>query len=173
MKTVKLLPVLAVALSSLTGCAVSNMVQRGETQRFTEQQTEYWAVETVEDGSNFVGRSEGSQEPIRLCGIAVPGLDHPLRESSRTKLEQLLGQSSDGTVGVVPVGRDPAGYLLAEVFVPTDKGEEIHVNSQLVLDGLAYVDQAVNDCPNSVVITGAEDQAKDAAVGLWEAEASE
>ncbi|MEA5453055.1 hypothetical protein VB780_31075 [Leptolyngbya sp. CCNP1308] len=49
MKTVNLLPVLAVTLGSLTGCAMIDMVQRGETQRFAEQQTEYWAVEAVQN----------------------------------------------------------------------------------------------------------------------------
>ncbi len=54
MKTVNLLPVLAVALSSLTGCGVSDMFRGGETQRFAEQQTEYWAVERVQDDQTLV-----------------------------------------------------------------------------------------------------------------------
>ncbi|MEA5453054.1 thermonuclease family protein [Leptolyngbya sp. CCNP1308] len=72
------------------------------------------------------------------------------------------------------MARDPEDRLLAEVFVPTGGAEEIRLNSQMVLDGMAYTDAAVNDCSNGGVIAGAEDQAKEAGVGVWkEARASE
>lgn len=169
MKTVNLLPVLAVALSSLTGCGVSNIVHGGETQRFAEQQTEYWAVERVQDGQTLVLVQGDRQEEALLCGISAPALDQPLGKDSLDHLKQLLAESAEGEVGVVPLGRDDVGHLVAEVFVATGGAEEIHVNSQMVLDVLATVEDTAQGCPNSLVMVAAEDRAKDTRVGVWKA----
>ncbi|MGB7314543.1 MAG: thermonuclease family protein [Nodosilinea sp.] len=151
---------------------MSSLVQQGESQRFAEQQTEYWAVAQVEDDQTLVLTQGARIERAILCGIDAPLLDQPLGHESLDYLNQLLSDSAEGDVGVVPVARDPQDRLLAEVFVPTGGTEEIHINSQMLLDGMAYPDAAVNDCPNGRVIAGAEDQAKEAGVGVWEAKAS-
>lgn len=96
-------------------------------------------------------------------------MGHPLEAASLDHLKQLLATSAeDEVVGVVPVGRDSLGRLVVEVFVPTGEAEEIHVNTQMVLDGFATVGDTADDCPNGLVMVTAEDRANGAAVGLWQ-----
>lgn len=96
-------------------------------------------------------------------------MGHSLEAASLDHLKQLLATSAeDEVVGVVPVGRDSLGRLVVEVFVLTGAAEEIHVNTQMVLDGFATVGDTAEDCPNGLVMVTAEDRAKGAAVGLWQ-----
>ncbi|MGF1567499.1 MAG: thermonuclease family protein [Nodosilinea sp.] len=164
MRIANLLLVSALGLSSLTGCSSNNMVER---HRFAEQQTEYWMVAQVEDDQTLVLTQGDRTESALLCGIRPPATGETLAQESLDHLKYLLGESAEGEVGVVPVDRDPLGRLVAKVFVPTGGAEEIHVNSQMVLDGMATVGEMVQDCPNGLVMVAAEDRAKEAAVGMW------
>lgn len=74
----------------------------------------------------------------------------------------------------MPVETDQYGRTIAEAFIPladnaaVQQGEEIHLNSQLVLEGAAYVyPQYVSGCPNGSVMRTAEDQAIAGGVGVW------
>jgi micrococcal nuclease len=169
MKTKLFLLISALGLSGFTGCFLSNIAQQSESQRYEEQLTEYWTVERVHDGDTLWISQNGQEEKIRLCGIDAPELEQPLGPDSRDHLQQLIDQSSDGQIGIVPVERDQYGRLVAEIFVPTAGAQEIHVNSQMVADGMAYVyERYVDGCPNGLVIAGAEDRARQASLGVWQ-----
>lgn len=158
----------ALCLSSLTGCPLSNLARLSEGQRFTGQQTEYWTVERVHDGDTLWIAQGGHEEKVRLCGIDAPELEQPLGAVSRDYLQQLINQSPSGQVGVIPVERDQYDRLVAEVFIPGSGDEEIHINSQMVADGMAYVyERYVDGCPNGIVIAGAEERAQEASLGVW------
>ena len=59
--------------------------------------------------------------------------------------------------------------MIAEAFIPlADNEAEIHLNSQMVEDGMAYVyPQYVGSCPNAEPMRMAERTAKAAVIGVW------
>ena len=155
-------------LSGITGCG-EGITQPPASQRFEQQATEWAQVERVHDGDTLWITQNGEREKIRLCGIDAPELDQPLGTASRDNLATLLAQSSTGEVGIVPVEQDQYGRLVAEVFVPMAGDLEIHINSQMVADGMAYVyGRYVGGCPNGAVMERAEADPKAAGVGVWE-----
>jgi micrococcal nuclease len=70
---------------------------------------------------------------------------------------------------VVPVEQDRYGRTAAEIFVPmAGTKEDIHVNTQMVLDGMAYHYALYSGgCPNGMLLNGAEDRAKVERVEVW------
>lgn len=172
MKFVNFLVISGLSLSAITGCQGGiAQEQEAEQQRLAQQDTEWWQVENVHDGDTIRVTKDGQSESIRLCGIDAPELEQPLGEASRDHLQSLIAQSADGEVGIVPVERDRYGRLVAEIFVPTADGMEIHANSQMVTDGMAYVyERYVGGCPNASVIEQAEAQPKTAMIGVWQGE---
>lgn len=111
--------------------------------------------------------TDGTQEiKIRFCGIDAPEKKQALGIESRDHLRSLLDRG-DGRLVVLPVETDRYGRTVAEVFVPTSAGE-IHLNSQMVADGMAYVyPQYVDGCPNAIAIAGGEAMAKEKNLGVW------
>lgn len=113
--------------------------------------------------------TDGSQEiKIRLCGIDAPEKAQPMGVESRDHLRALIDRG-DGSLVVVPVEKDRYGRMVAEIFVPmAGMEEEIHINSQMVLDGMAYqYARYSGGCPNGMLLAGAEDRAKAQSVGVW------
>jgi endonuclease YncB( thermonuclease family) len=113
--------------------------------------------------------SDGAQElKIRLCGIDAPEKDQLMGVESRDHLRSLIDRG-DGSLVVVPVEQDRYGRTVAEIFVPmSGTEEEIHVNSQMVLDGMAYhYARYSGGCPNGMLLAGAEDRAKAQSAGVW------
>jgi endonuclease YncB( thermonuclease family) len=114
--------------------------------------------------------TDGSQEiKIRLCGIDAPEIEQPMGVESRDHLRSLIAQG-DGSLIVVPVEQDRYGRTLAEIFVPlAGTEEEIHLTSQMVLDGYAYHYARYSDgCPNGMLLAGAEERARAEGSGVWE-----
>lgn len=65
-------------------------------------------------------------------------------------------------------GIDKHGRTIADAFIPTGNEEEIHLNSRLLSDGMAYVyPEFVGRCPNAAVVKQAERTTKDSATGVW------
>ena len=109
---------------------------------------------------------DGQEEKeVHLCGIATP---EPA--ISKAHLRQLLSQSTDSRIILIAAESDRPG-LIAEAFLPTDSPEtelEIHLNTQMLLDGMAVVnDGSVDSCSNGSRYQAAEAEAKQRAVGLW------
>ena len=123
---------------------------------------------SIYDGDTF-RVSDGNQEiKVRLCGIDAPEKDQALGLESRDHLRKLIGQGG-GRIILIETDTDQYGRIVAEVFVPTDKGdEEIQLNAQMVVDGMAYVyPQYVGSCPNGFSIQAAEASAEQRAIGVW------
>ncbi|NJM98755.1 MAG: nuclease [Phormidesmis sp. RL_2_1] len=123
---------------------------------------------SVYDGDTF-RVSDGNQEiKVRLCGIDAPEEDQALGVESRNHLRALIAQGN-GRIILNSTDTDQYGRTIAEAFIPTDNGEEeIHLNSQMVADGMAYVyPQYVGSCPNGTRMETAEAEAQKQAIGVW------
>ncbi|MEM9814990.1 MAG: thermonuclease family protein [Cyanobacteria bacterium P01_D01_bin.6] len=107
---------------------------------------------------------------IRLCGIDAPEKDQAMGIESRDHLRSLIDQGiEDGRLIVLPVEQDRYGRTVAEIFVPVAGQEaEIHLTSQMVLDGYAYhYERYSGGCPNGQILAGAEEQALSRSSGVW------
>ena len=113
--------------------------------------------------------TDGSKEiKIRLCGIDAPEKEQPMGIEARDHLRSLIAQG-DGSLIVVPVKRDRYERTVADVFVVVPSSEEeIHLNTQMVLDGYAYhYAQYSGDCPDDYLLTKVEERAKQQKLGVW------
>ena len=135
---------------------------------------------SIDDGRTLAvtdGISDSPTNPpttlqLQLCGVAIPEADQPLATQARDHLRDLVSVGN-GTVIVVPIKKNNNGQSLADVFVARSKDgdadsaadeeeeeEEIHLNSQMILDGMASVDaQEAGQCPQSDVLERAEEMA--------------
>ena len=79
---------------------------------------------------------------------------------SRDHLRSLVAQG-DGYIGVAPVEKDRYGRTVADLFVMLEDDVEIHLNSQMVMDGHAYhYAQYSDSCPQPEILTRAEEIAR-------------
>lgn len=103
----------------------------------------------IEDGRNIV--------KVRLCGIQLP--NRSLDAAAREHLSALLAKGN-GRITLVPVSAAQDNKVVAEAFVPIlGTAEEIHLNSQLLLDEMAKIDeQSIYSCPNKSVMQRAAAQ---------------
>ncbi|MEO1353200.1 MAG: thermonuclease family protein, partial [Cyanobacteria bacterium J06635_15] len=68
----------------------------------------------------------------------------------------------------VPIDQDRYGRTVADLFIKSDRSE-IHLNSQMILDGMAYhYAQYSSNCPQPNVLAKAEEMAKSNRAGLWD-----
>ncbi|MBE7385202.1 MAG: thermonuclease family protein [Leptolyngbya sp. SIO1E4] len=101
------------------------------------------------------GRSGGSGHCSQAAGADLSG---------RTAQPRPAG---DSTLIVLAVEQDRYDRTVAELFVPTSAGE-IHLNSQMVVDGYAYhYARYSGGCPNGYLLAGAEEQARSQQLGVW------
>ena len=137
------------------------------------EQSQYYTLpnESVIDSTTLLVLDGQEEKEVHLCGIATP---EPT--ASKAHLRQLLSQSADNRIILVAAESDRPG-LIAEAFLPTDSPEtelEIHLNTQMLLDGMAVVDDgSVDGCPNGSRYRAAEAEAKQQAIGLWSASVSQ
>lgn len=112
--------------------------------------------------------TDGREEiKIRFCGIDAPEKDQAGGIESRDHLRSLVAKG-DGNIIVVPVETDRYGRTVAELFVPVGGKEEIHLNSQMLMDGQAYhYEQYSSSCPNGSTFMRAEEMAKEQSLGVW------
>jgi endonuclease YncB( thermonuclease family) len=131
----------------------------------------YYLVEgSVYDGDTLRVQRNGEELKIRLCGIDAPEIEQPMGTESRDHLRSLINQGfEDGRLIVLPVDQDQYGRTVAEIFVPLENTEaEIHLTSQMVLDGFAYhYERYSGGCPNGQFLAGAEEQARSQQSGVW------
>lgn len=131
----------------------------------------YYLVEgSVYDGDTLRVQRNGKELKIRLCGIDAPEKDQVMGIESRDHLRSLIDRGiADGRLIVLPVEQDRYGRTVAEIFVPmADTQEELHLTSQMVMDGYAYhYERYSGGCPNGQVLAGAEEQARSRSAGVW------
>ena len=124
--------------------------------------------DSIYDGDTFRVSNGNGEIKVRLCGVDAPEKDQALGVESRDHLRSLIAKGN-GRVILVETDIDQYGRTIAEAFVPTGNGdEEIHLNSQMVADGMAYVyPQYVGSCPNAEPMRIAERAAQKGAQGVW------
>lgn len=138
----------------------------------------YYLVEdSINDGDSLRVRrcgEECEELDIQLCGIDAPEQNETWGMESRDHLRALIEQGRGVAVGeyyealiVLSVEKGRDGHTVAEVFVPTSNGE-IHLNSQMLLDGYAYHDASSSQrCPNYTSLMRAEIIAQTEQLGVW------
>ncbi|MDB9529579.1 thermonuclease family protein [Oscillatoria sp. CS-180] len=127
------------------------------------------AVRAVVDGDTLEVYFGETPKTVDLCGINAPELEAPLGIEAKAALESLVYREG-GQVHLVVTGRGKDGVTVAEAWFLSMPGEiEIHLNSEMLLQGLAVVNpDDVETCPNSNIYVGAENRAQENAVGIWE-----
>ena len=158
----------------LAGAIAVKVVPRSQafsqmSDRDTDNSQHYELVaDSVHDGDSFRVRDGDREIRVRLCGIDSPEKDQALGTESRDYLRNLIAQGK-GRITLVETDTDQYGRTVAEAFIPTGRGEEeIHLNTQMVAAGMAYVyPQYVSSCPNGSLMQSVEAEAKQQALGVW------
>ena len=127
----------------------------------------YQLVEgSISDGESLQATDGRKKVNVKLCGISTSELGESKAADAQTHLQQLAWKG-DGQIVLVFADLDSNRQQLAEVFVPT-AGEEVHLNTQMLVDGMAYLDlPEASICPNGSRLAVAQDIAKQEAVGVW------
>ena len=151
--------------------ALAPIFEKGQPEPVADRDStseHYRIVEgSVYDGDTLRVTDGRKEIKIRFCGIDAPEADQSGGIEARDHLRALIAQG-DGSVIVVPVETDRYGRTVAELFVPVGGEKEIHLNSQMVMDGHAYhYAQYSSSCPNKDAIVRAEGMAKAQSLGLW------
>lgn len=88
--------------------------------------------------------------------------------TSRDHLRALVDQGEAGQIIVVPIEKDRYGRTVADLFVDIGEEKEIHLNSQMLMDGMAYhYERYSSSCPQPEVLVMAENIAKEQSAGVW------
>ncbi|MEO0738528.1 MAG: thermonuclease family protein [Cyanobacteria bacterium J06649_12] len=145
--------------------AVTNMMP-GEKH----QSQHLWLVPgSIYDGDTLRVTDGHKETKIRICGIDAPEKEQPMGVASRDHLRALVDKGEGGRIIVVPIEEDRYGRTVADLFVTIGDEEEIHLNSQMVMDGMAYhYEKYSSSCPQPDVLVRAEEIAKEQSAGLWQ-----
>ncbi|MEM9487332.1 MAG: thermonuclease family protein [Cyanobacteria bacterium P01_F01_bin.116] len=128
-----------------------------------------WVVPgSIYDGDTLRVTDGKKETKLRLCGVDSPELDQPMGIAARDHLRALVDKGESGQIIVVPIKKDRYGRTVADLFIDLGDDEEIHLNSQMVMDGMAYHDERYsNSCPQPFVLVRAEEIAKSNEIGVW------
>jgi micrococcal nuclease len=118
-------------------------------------------VVEILEGDLLVIKADGSQQKIRLYGVACPVRNQPFFSQARVLTTHLTLQKG---VEVTPVFTDPDGTVNALVRI---EGVKDYLNSQLVGYGLAWVKPAECKARLCDEWKRLEELARQNAIGLW------
>ena len=164
------LGLLAYGITAKVSPQTIEQIFAGPAPTFSGPDDRYTLVEgSIYDGDTFRVISNSNQEiKVRLCGIDSPEKEQAFGVEARDHLRKLIDKGN-GQIILAETDIDQYGRTIAEAFIPlAGSDKEIHLNSQMVADGYAYVyPQYVNSCPNAVPIQSAERIAKTQSKGVW------
>jgi micrococcal nuclease len=132
-------------------------------------QSKHYTVvpEAIHDGDSLTVKDGPREIKVVLCGLDAPELEQALGTQARDRLRGLVAQGK-GRITLVSTGIDKHGRTIADAFIPTSNEQEIHINSQMLSDGMAYAyPEFVDGCPNAAVMKQAERTAKMGMIGVW------
>lgn len=161
--------VMVIALAALAPRLFNQQIEAAIDAVSDGQNTEWYQVVegSIYDGDTLRVARNGRELKIRFCGTDSPEIEQPGGIEARDHLRSLVAQS-DGAIGVVPIEKDRYGRTVADLFVMLDDGSEIHLNSQMVADGMAYhYEKYSSSCPQPDVLVRAEEMAKEQSAGVW------
>ena len=122
---------------------------------------------SIHDGDSLRVSDGVRETKVILCGLDAPELSQPLGIQSRDYLRDLIAKGN-GRITLAKTGIDKHGRTIADAFILTGGEEEVHLNSQMLSDGMAYVyPEYVSACPNAAVMQKAERMARDGVIGVW------
>ena len=126
---------------------------------------------SVYDGDTFRVINPITQEEIkiRMACIDAPEKKQDLGIASRDYLRSLLNTNPEKLV-VIKKEKDRYGRTVAEVFIPTGKGdEEIPVNGMMIKSGYAYYySEYSKSCEdNATIYANLEKEAQRSRLGVW------
>jgi endonuclease YncB( thermonuclease family) len=106
---------------------------------------------------------------IRMACIDAPEKKQDLGIASRDYLRSLLNTNPEKLV-VMKKEKDRYGRTVAEVFIPTSKGDEkIPVNGMMIKSGYAYYysEYSKNCEDNATIYANLEKEAQRSRLGVW------
>jgi endonuclease YncB( thermonuclease family) len=126
---------------------------------------------SVYDGDTFWVINPITQEEIkiRMACIDAPEKKQDLGIASRDYLRSLLNTNPEKLV-VMKKEKDRYGRTVAEVFIPTGKGdEEVPVNEMMIKSGMAYYysEYSKNCEDNATIYANLEKEAQRSRLGVW------
>ncbi|EKU96970.1 micrococcal nuclease-like nuclease [Leptolyngbya sp. PCC 7375] len=133
------------------------------------QNTEWYQVVegSIYDGDTLRVERGGEELKIRFCGVDSPEIEQPGGIEARDHLRSLVAQGDD-FIRVVPIEKDQYKRAVADLFIVKSDGSEVHLNSQMVMDGHAYhYERYSGNCPQPEVLVMAENIAKEQSAGVW------
>ena len=146
-----MLPVKSLPLVLLIGLASCEAVPRDNAVYVNNLRRGDWLVKpgSVHDGDTFRAINETTEEEIRvrLACIDAPELKQEGGKESRDYLRKMLSDRRKVILSIAE--EDRYGRKVAEIFVPTSKGE-IAVNGEMVKAGMAHFYKRYKSaCPNN------------------------
>jgi micrococcal nuclease len=133
-------------------------------------QSKHYTVvpEAIHDGDSLTVKNGPREIKVVLCGLDAPELEQALGTQARDHLRGLVAQGK-GRITLVATGIDKHGRTIADAFIPIGNEQDIHVNSQMLSDGMAYVyPEFVDSCPNVAVMKQSERTAQMGTIGVWD-----
>jgi len=125
---------------------------------------------SVYDGDTFrVIDPNGKELKLRVACIDAPEKKQALGIESRDYLRSLLAKNPNKLI-VVEKEREGYGRMVAEIFIPTGKGdEEIPISGMMIKDGMAYyyAQYSKNCSDNAERYAQLEKEAQRSRVGVW------
>jgi endonuclease YncB( thermonuclease family) len=143
-----------------------------QSEELSLSKNQYYELKegSVYDGDTFrVFSPNGEELKLRVACIDAPEKKQALGIESRDYLRSLLAKNPNKLI-VVEKEREGYGRMVAEIFVPTGKGdEEIPISGMMIKDGMAYyyAQYSKNCSDNAERYAQLEKEAQRSRIGVW------
>ena len=143
-----------------------------QSEELSLSKNQYYQLKegSVYDGDTFrVIDPNGQELKLRVACIDAPEKKQALGIESRDYLRSLLAKNPNKLI-VVEKEREGYGRMVAEIFIPTGKGdEEMPISGMMIKDGMAYyyAQYSKNCSDNAERYAQLEKEAKRSRVGVW------
>jgi len=143
-----------------------------QSENLSLSKNQYYQLKegSVYDGDTFrVIDPNGKELKLRVACIDAPEKKQALGIESRDYLRSLLAKNPNKLI-VVEKEKEGYGRMVAEIFIPTGKGdEEIPISGMMIKDGMAYYysEYSKNCSDNAERYAQLEKEAQRSRVGVW------
>ena len=143
-----------------------------QSENLSLSKNQYYQLKegSVYDGDTFrVIDPNGQELKLRVACIDAPEKKQALGIESRDYLRSLLAKNPNKLI-VVEKEREGYRRMVAEIFIPTGKGdEEIPISGMMIKDGMAYyyAQYSKNCSDNAERYAQLEKEAQRSRLGVW------